>query len=208
MSLGWLGFGGDRERPSGASPDKAVAAPRSWVLASVIIASTAALLGTSPEETPFIHYEFSKSLEPVKTELTADAVTARYVITLRADALGPNGVDTTTAARALIAGAVETTGIETDPPFVNFAVNGGELRSLRSFKTSAEVAFDGNCDDPTSGEPCEARLVVELTRLDEGAAGGTVTVEWQVELESQFSIEGEGNDVTDEAPWTAEVAGP
>lgn len=215
MSKGWLGIGRKLARTRGLPPDSAVAAPRSWLVASVIVASTAALLGTSPDDPPSMRYQFYRALDEISTELTTATPSQRYVIALRADSLGADDTITTADATARVIGAIQVSGLSegTEAPFVEVVVtpqrdSTSEVRALTSFDTSAGLTFSGDCETPTQGEPCTSELVVELRRLDDGARGGSLTVAWQVELTATATASREAPDVHDELPWTAEVTLP
>lgn len=215
MSKGWLGIGRKPVRPVGLAPDNAVAAPKSWAFTSVIVASTAALLGTSPDDPPITRYFFAKTLPGSSTELTAEAPAKRYTFSLRAESLGPEDVVTTEDASARLIGTIRAEGLDagSETPFVELALKpladaASEVRALTSFDSSAALTFSGGCATPTQGAPCTSELVVDLRRLDDGERGGSVTVDWQIEFNATATSPHEGPDVEDELPWSVEVTEP
>lgn len=182
---------------------------RAWLIRLALLASTAALLATSPDEVPRRSYTFERSVAGESVALTAGQPSALFLVTLVADDLGPDGVQSTGGARVRVTGRVAATDVEGTQPFVSARVNDQGLDVLQSFDTTAPLAFEGTCDAPAADAPCQASFTVELARKDDGEQGGSLDVSWSFEVSSGGFLEGEGDDQLGlDPPWTIEVMGP
>lgn len=182
---------------------------RAWLIRLALLASTAALLATSPDEVPRRTYTFERSVSGESVALTVEQPSALFVVTVVADGLGPDGVESTGDARVRVTGRVSATDVEGTQPFVSARVKEQGLDVLQSFDTTAALEFEGTCDAPSPSAPCQASFTVELLRKDDGEQGGSLDVSWSFELTSSGSIEGEGEDQRGlDPPWTVEVMGP
>lgn len=182
---------------------------RAWLIRLALLASTAALLATSPDEVPRRSYGFERNVTGESVALTVDQPSALFLVTLVADDLGPDGVESTGDARVRVVGRVSATDVEGTQPFVSVRLKDQGLDVLQSFETAAPLEFEGTCEAPAANAFCQATFTVELARKDDGEQGGTLNVEWSFELTSGGFLEGEGNDQSGlDPPWTVEVMGP
>lgn len=235
MRAGWRRFGENRAEATAAPSDKAVApAPAAppWLLGVVIIASTAALLGTSGDgsnpsssdtssEDPanFATYEFARSdIEGGSVDLTLAAPAATFYVTLTATDLGPNGAMSSNAALAHVHGTVTTSGLivgaatphvsvvtlSPDDPSV-----GQTIDATGNITFSQSLPFGGNCAAPKEGD-CKSHIVLELRRSDDGAADGKVSVHWTFDVESSGQVPAAMSSTVAprDPPWTVEVTPP
>ena len=211
-----------------AYPDMAVAGrARTWWLSAVIVASSAALLGTSDDDESDgqqTRVDFAKpGIDGGTVELTKEVPSATFAVKLTADRLGVADVVTTGRATARFEGVIVASDLNADEPspFVSVKVTTSpslaakELRVLDGFRSEAPVAFSGNCQAPQTGPACVAQLTVEVSRLDDGAAGGSVRFDWSFDLFSNGQRRIDPTKPDDpppmgvqELPWTVEVSGP
>jgi hypothetical protein len=209
MAAGWATFWRDRARAATNGPDSAVAPPSHWLIRAALFASTAALLATSPDEVPRRTYTFERSVPGEAVALTVEQPSALLLVTLRADDLGPDGVESTGDARVRVTGRVTPTDVQGSQPFVSVRVKNQGLDVLQSFDTTAPLEFEGTCDAPAPNAPCQASFSLELARKDDGEQGGSLDVTWSFELTASGWLEGEGEDRLGlDPPWTVEVTGP
>jgi len=217
MGASRLGFGRNRARAAPTTSDTAVAAPPGWLLCAVIVASTAALFGSSPSEhgdddspspdtspsqpTTYTTYQFARTnIEGGTAELTRAAPSATFFVDLTATDLGPHGVvttgGTTAAPAAHLQGSVAASDLTSGatPPFVAVVVSSPDDPTGNStLQTASEIAqdqrlqFTGDCEDPSAGD-CKARFVVRFTRNDDGAANGKVSVHFSFDVESSAQL--------------------
>jgi hypothetical protein len=178
---------------------------RWWLSRAALAATGAALLATGAP--PEFYYSFSKTVAAPGAELTAAAQSARFLITARATGFAPNGKPTTDQPSATLAGAVTEDGANSfvkvrvtnfDDPFTD------ELSVLRDFSVPRLLTFSGDCAT-LSGAPCQTRLLVEFERSDSGSQGGTVRVNWSLELESRTK-KSSPNEGPLDLPWDVEVS--
>lgn len=229
MRLGWTRFTRKRGSSPQGTPDEAVTGVSPWLLGAAIIASSAALLGTTENDaspdvpsnnTPTYKattlYNFErKAIDGGSIDLTQAAPSATFYVNIRADELGPDGVVTTSNATATIDALITNSGFsgEAVAPFVHFSLRalgtGGILQqqSLDHFNGATQFAFAGNCGKPTEGAACSASFALEISRLDEGASDGTVHVEWSFDLSSSAELPSlvAGVQGPLDPPWTVEV---
>jgi len=202
-------------------PDNAVAAPRPWLLAIAIVASTAALLGTSEEPRPqvFTTYTFERQgIDGGSAELTRDQPTATFFVTLRVDALGPSGVMTTQGASLNLDGAITTSGLAegATAPFVSVKVSSPdavgvvENTALDGVAQHQDLIFTGDCDTPPGDDPCRARFTVEVAREDDGAGDGVVRFDWSFDVHSTVEHPSSSSSMVGplDPPWTVQVTQP
>jgi hypothetical protein len=187
--------------------DSGVRGAKAWVLRALLAVTSVALLATSPGDEYFYHFEAAS--EGTVT-LTSDEPHASFVVTVRAIALGPDGVDSTRQATSRLQGVITTEGAT--GRFVSVGVGDGTepdpdeaLEVATEVTLSRSLTFEGNCANPTQGEPCEAQLFVDFERTDGGDGGGAVTLDWVLELESRFHKSDSPSVGPVEAPWTVEV---
>ncbi len=193
-------------------------------MCAVIIASSAALLGTtddSPQPT-FTTCTFErKGVDGGFVELTRDAPRATVFVTITANALGPSSVESTASANATLDGNVTSSDLAADAalPFLSFKISSPDAPDLTErqlidhFIQHQPLKFIGNCSKPTEGAACRARFQIELGRTDDGAAGGVVRLDWFFDLVSTGQIETgvEGKDHNRtlgpfDPPWTVDVS--
>jgi hypothetical protein len=218
MRTGWLGFGRQRENLSTAAPDSGVAGSRAWLLSAAIVASTAALLGTSDVPHYATTYRFERlAIDGGFAELTRDQPSAAFFVTLRADDLGPDGVLSTQEAQVLVNGDVTASDLDdtTRPPLLTVKLSTPDNPQQSTQSTEAHytqsqfVRFAGNCENPKTGAACTARFRLDLTREDGGDNGGTIRFDWS------FDATGSGQKATDDEkdselgpfdpPWSVEI---
>lgn len=185
--------------------DIAVARRERRLALLAVIATGTAMLATSPP--PEFFYTFQKSVKGPPAALSADAPRARFLVTLRATELAPNGAPTTQSATANVRGAVEQHG---GARFVTARVTGhesatgSELTVLGNFALPMNLEFDGECETLSAADPCQASFLVELERSDRGETGAVVDISWEVELSSRASKESPDEGPL-ELPWSVEI---
>jgi hypothetical protein len=220
MAAGWAQFRRDRALRVAGAPDRAVAAPSSWVIRAALVASSAVLLGTSydgPDSAPSASdpvsttYDFERSVEGESVELTRDSPRALFLFTVRATGLGPFGATTTDGASVHVTGSISTSETDVATPGVRVDSNGAQrvVRARGEFAANNSLLFEGTCDAPAEDAPCQASFFVELWRNDDGQQGGSVRVDWSLLLQSHGSV-AEQHDEQDplDPPWTVEVERP
>ena len=182
-------------------------ARRSWSIRLALMASTLALLATSPGTVPRKSYNFERSVTGESVELTSDQPGASFLVTIRVETLGPDDVQSTGDATVQITGRLTSTGVDGNMPFVSVHAGDRKLEVLQSFDTTSALNFEGTCDAPAENAPCQATFSVELSRNDDGTQGGSVNVDWSFELTSRGELEGEGADESGlDPPWSVEIA--
>jgi len=182
----------------------------------MIIASAAALLATS-DPNSYHRYIFEAASDGQRTTLTQSAPHARYLLRVRATALGPEEVDTTSGASATAHGTISTSA-EGVSPFVRVrfgasgqasnTVSSDAVSALTTFQLSRPLRFTGNCSEPDQGTPCQAELdlSLELEQPSSLPADASVSIEWSVDLESTVSkVAEKDSDESLAAPWTIEL---
>lgn len=221
MRAAWLRFGRNGAVPGATDPDNAVTAPRPWLLCAVIVASAAALLGTSDNSPPTLYttYTFERTgIEGGFVELTRDQPTATFFVTLHVDALGPEGVMTTQGAKLDLDGTITTTDLAEGAfaPFVSVKVGSpdalgvSEKMVLDGFSQGQDLIFTGDCDTPPGSNECRARFTVEVTRKDDGAGDGVVRFDWLFDVHSKVERPSTATGMVGplDPPWTVEVTAP
>jgi hypothetical protein len=183
-----------------ADPDSGVTAHKPWLMGLVIIASSAALLGTT-DESPgptYNTYTFARTgVDGGFVELTRDAPRATFFVTITANDLGPAGVESTDGATAVVDGTVTTRDLAdtASVPFLDFKISSPDSAELTErqiidhFLHHQDLVFTGNCVKPTEGAACRARFQLELWRTDDGAGDGVVRFDWLFDLASQGRVE-------------------
>jgi hypothetical protein len=229
MRMGWSRFARKRAPSLEMPPDAGVTGVNPWLLSVAIIASTAALLGTTEADpqplsndnnTPTYNgntiYSFErKSIDGGGIDLTEAAPSATFYVNIRADDLGPDGVVTTANATAKVDATITGSGFTETAvaPFVNFSLraqgNNGILQqqTLEHFSGATQFVFSGNCTKPTEGAACSASVEITISRLDDGATPGTVHVEWLFDLTASNTLPSlaDGMQGPLDPPWTVEV---
>jgi len=186
-------------------------------MSTAIIASTAALLGTSAEDMFYTTYKFERlAVDGGFVELTSDQPDATFFVTLRADELGPEGVSTIESARAQLTGEVTMTGLEEGgiSPYLSVKLSSpdapgvSEKLILEHYQEPQNLQFQGDCATPTSGAACMARFQVKLSRQDNGANGGTMRFALSFDVTSSGSVSAnEDSEVGPlDPPWTIDVS--
>jgi hypothetical protein len=223
MSAGWQRFGWRQREPSTGGPDKPVAAPPAWLLGAAIFASTAVLLGTTEEVEPppayVTSYSFARTgVDGGFVELTRDLPTATFFVSVRADALGPEGVHSTNGASMLLDGTVTTSGLNEGAvtPVVNATLSSPDMNGAvgqlvqDSFMQTQTLTFTGDCDHPSSTGSCRARFALQVSRNDEGASGGVVRFDWSFDVASSGQEPSKKTSSVGplDPPWTIEVSQP
>jgi hypothetical protein len=222
MRVGWLQFGRNAGTPTTGVPDNAVTAPRPWLLCAAIVASTAALLGTSPDpgdELKHTTYTFERQgIDGGFVELTRDRPTATFFVTVHADALGPEGVITTDRAAVNLDASISATGLAegATAPFVSVKVSSpdaagfAEKTVLDGLKLNQELVFTGDCDTPPGSKACKARFTVQVARDDDGAGDGVVRFDWFFDAFSSAEKTSTATGMVGplDPPWTIEVTQP
>jgi hypothetical protein len=173
---------------------------RPWLVRLVLAANCLALLATSQDEPGGVR-ALRKDLPAVSTELTPAISTRVYRVTLRA--VDADTEATTRNAKALFRGTISIADLPqgSPAPYVSCAVlssfgaNLGEpVYALTDFAVEAQVGFIG----PSTS------FDVELSRADDGANGGTLTVDWSIVLSSVIVWTGD-DPKTQSLPWEATV---
>jgi hypothetical protein len=223
MRAGWLRFGRKRASATAPAPDNAVRATPAWLLGAAIIASTAALLGTSDDSPPTYHrtYTFARNgVDGGFVELTRDQPAATFFVTLHADDLHlPDLVPTTDGASALVDGTLTTTDLDAGAvvPYVDVKLNtpggvGTQKAAFEQFTQTQPLSFTGDCDEPKASGSCSARFSVEVSRQDQGEGGGVVRFDWTFDVASSVQVEMARDDQGTlgpfDPPWTIEVSQP
>ena len=222
MRAGWLQFGRQRAAATATAPDNAVAAPPVWLLGAAIIASTAALLGTSDDSPPMYErtYTFARNgIDGGFVELTRDQPAATFFVILHADDLGANGARTTDNASALVDGTITTTALDDGQvaPYVDVELStpgGGSTKepALEHSHQAQPLLFTGDCDNPKTSRSCTARFAVAVSRQDQGASGGVVRFDWTFDVASKVQVQvpsqEDGTLGPFDPPWTIEVSEP
>jgi hypothetical protein len=182
-----------------------------WLIRGALSASAAALLATSAPvpNVPQKTYEFERTVAGESVALTLDQPSALFLITIRADALGPDGVQSTEQATVRVAGSISASEVEGEAPPVSVLVGSNQLDAETSFGTTIALVFEGTCDGPAESAPCQASFSVQFARKDDGTRGGSVTLDWSFELTSSGVVAGKGEDQAGlDPPWTVEVEQP
>lgn len=190
-------------------------------MSAVIVASTAALLGTSDNSPPpaYTSYSFERlATDGGFVELTVDRPSATFFVNISADALGPDGVLTTQSAAALLSGDVTTSGLDeaAQTPFLSVKVSSpdaaGSLEKLilDHFSETQPLIFLGDCETPTTGAACTARFQVDVARQDQGESGGTLRFDWSFDVNSHGQVPAkESTEIGPlDPPWTIQVSQP
>jgi len=196
-------------------PDERRSARTSLRAKVMVVASGAALLATSAPET--FAFQFGRTLAGTDVVLTRDAPSAKFRVNVAAEELAPNGQPTTNAALATVRGTVISTDVDTTVPaggFVTVRVTHPDakatdvMNAATQFSMTHALGFSGGCRAPLAGPPCAATFEVELTRRDEGQAGGSVRVAWGIDLRASVPKD-EGPSVTDlDVPWRTAITAP
>ena len=218
MKARWPQFGRKRAATTAPTPDNAVATPPAWLLGAAIIASTAALLGTSDVSEPstFRTYTFARSgIDGGFVELTRDQPAATFFVTVHADDLGPEGVPTTDEALATIDGMITTMGLADGAvaPAVDVKLStpdgpgGSEKIVVDSINQKQSLLFTGDCEHPRTSASCAAHFAVAVSRQDQGESDGVVRFDWLFDVESKGQAPSqESSEVGPlDPPWTTEV---
>jgi hypothetical protein len=221
MSAGWPRFGRRQASATAPAPDNAVAAPPVWLLGAAIIASTAALLGTTePSPTYDQTYTFARNgIDGGFVELTRDQPAATFFVIVHADDLGMSEVPTTENATALVDGTITTTGLDDGQvaPYVDVELSipgggGPKQAALEHFQQTQALSFTGDCDNPKTSQSCTARFAVAVSRQDQGASGGVVRFDWTFDVASKVQVrvpsQEDGSVGPFDPPWTIEVSEP
>ncbi len=190
-------------------------------MCALIIASTAALLGTTDETVQhYAAYHFARTgVDGGFAELTSDAPRATFFVTLTANQLGPDGVETSDNASATLDATLTASALPegTDAPFVDVRITSPEASGvidkqvLDHLSDTQALSFTGNCSKPTEGAACRARFQVDVWRIDDGARGGTVRFDWLFDVASfgQIQVPDEADTKTTseplDPPWTISV---
>lgn len=197
-------------------------------MVAVIVASSAALLGTS-DDTPTSSFDNTmgsqfnttytferKGIEGGSVDLTADQPRATFYINLRADDLGPENTISTGSANVTIHAAIEGSGFTDNksPTYVLFKVNASAMgtfsqtQAIDQYTHTSPLVFEGDCETPTQGEACRTSVSLEMARTDEGSQGGTVHVGWTFDVSSTGFVPNATENTTvgpSDPPWTIEV---
>lgn len=221
MRAGWLRLGRNGVAPAPRAPDNVVTAPSPWLLCAAIVASTAALLGTSDDSPPtyYTTYTFERTgIEGGFVELTRDRPTATFFVTVHVDALGPQGVMTTQGAKLDLDGTITTSNLAEGAfaPFVSVKVSSPEASGvseqtvLEGVTQSQDLSFTGDCDAPPGSNACRARFTVEVSRKDDGAGDGVVRFDWLFDVHSKVEQPSMATGMVGplDPPWTVEVTAP
>ena len=78
--------------------DSAVRCARTWALRALLMVTSGALLATSPPDS--FEYLFEAHHEGPTVTLTSEEPSAGFIVTVKVDSLGPDGVDTTGSCAA------------------------------------------------------------------------------------------------------------
>lgn len=226
MRTWWRHFGRKPQVTAAVPPDDAVTGPRTWLMVVVIVATTAALLGTSDnspsslDSTPSsqfnITYTFErKGIEVGSFDLTAEQPRTTFYVNFRADDLFDKDVVSTNGASATFRAAITDAGFSTKetPPYLMFKLNtagmgsGTQTQALDQYTQSTPLAFTGNCMAPTEGQVCSTTLALEISRTDDGSHGGTVHVDLLLDVNATSMVPDTENGMIgpEDPPWTIEV---
>lgn len=221
MSASWLQFRRKRAPATVLAPDKAVAAPPAWLLGAAIVASTAALLGTSDVDEPsnYTTYTFARSgIDGGFVELSRDQPAATFFVTVHADDLGPEGVPTTDEALATIDGMITSMNLAAGvaAPAVDIELStpdgpsGSETIASDRINQTQSLFFTGDCGHPRTSGSCAAHFAIAVSRQDQGENGGVVRFDWLFDVASKGQVTSEqASDVGPlDPPWTIEVTQP
>jgi hypothetical protein len=186
-----------------------LAARHPWVVRIVLVVACLSLLATSDGATGRDTY--AEDLAPTTTELTPEAPARSYRVSLRAK--DPEAWDqrTTLDASATVRGSVSSADlVEGAPtPYVTYAAyepdgDGQQLplHALADFETVVPLGFRGDCQGPGG---CVTSFVVELSRADDGASGGTVIVDWSLYLRAYTDRYRGDRPTTHPLPWEVTI---
>src|SRR5687768_16052791 len=185
------------------------ATQRTLLTRLALLVSAAALLATSPPEQPRRSYEFVLGAAGESVALTREQPSALFLFSIRADSLGPDGVESTDNAQVRISGTVQASELEGEQPFVSVQMGGQRLDVLQSFDTTAPLVFEGTCEAPAENAPCQASFTVQLARNDDGEQGGSLNINWSYEITSSGEQPQEGENQSGlTPPWSVEVERP
>jgi len=204
-------FGGRSTDADADSPDIRVASHSRWLLGAMVLASSIGLLATSDVRGP--QFQFQTTIDGPSATLSQAAPSARFLVTIHVDALGPAHSDTTTRANAQVRGSIIATEAPTGAsPFVEAQVTGRAnagsppLSALTQFDLGQPLSFSGDCANPSPLTPCQAAFVLELTRDDGGTRGGVLRVDWAVTFEGSAKKDSGTDEGPSPPPWTIEVS--
>lgn len=182
---------------------------QTWLIRGALTASALALLATSAPNVPYRSYAFERSVAGEAVSLTREQPSALFVITIRADSLGPDDVVSTDDATVRVRGDIVARDLEGETPAISVLAGSNQLEARESFDTTLPLLFEGTCDAPAENAPCQASFTLQLARDDDGTRQGSLEVEWSLELTSNGLVEGEGEDRTGlDPPWTVQVEHP
>ncbi|HEX2875815.1 MAG TPA: hypothetical protein VHP33_31410 [Polyangiaceae bacterium] len=190
-------------------------------MSAVVIASAAALLGTSDDSPPlsYTSYRFERlAIDGGFAELTRDQPSATFFVTLRADDLGPDGAPSTDEAQVLVQGDV--TASELDDPtlpaklMITLSSPDTSQKILRStdahFEEPQQVFFSGDCENPKGGTACTARFRVDVVRADGGDNGGSLRFDWAFDATAIGRLSNSADKDKElgpfDPPWSVEIS--
>jgi hypothetical protein len=184
-----------------------------WVARAMLVCCSLSLLATSPDHEPEPPLVFTSNVQAPAVALTAENPTRSFLITITSEEW-PSGLPLTDDADLALRGSLHATDVTGDAPFVAVHVERGgvggatDLNVLTSFTAARSLEFTGSCDAPAgSSPPCTTEVLVSFTRLDGGAGGGSVNVDWSLSLEASTPSDDSFNGST-ELPWLVEFTSP
>jgi hypothetical protein len=174
-----------------------------WLVRVALVAACGAMIATSAP--PRYNVAFEQTVEGHRAELTAENPSASFEVRLRATDLGPRGEITTLAPTARAVGTIDRTLAPGVGPAIDVDASGSKMSAFTSFVVGPSVSFDGSCSSPPGDPPCEATFQLELTRDDGGMLGGTIVVDWSLELHSSAPRNEDDPAGPFALPWTVEI---
>ncbi len=191
----------------------------------VIVATTAALLGTSDttppsDDTPTSQFNTTytferRGVEVGSIDLTAEQPRTTFYVNFRADELFDGNVVSTNGASATFRAAITAAGFSDKdaPPYLMFKLSaegmgsGTQTQALEQYSQITPLPFSGNCMAPTEGEACSTSLALEISRTDDGSKGGTVHVDLLLDVNATGMEPDVENSTVgpEDPPWTIEV---
>ncbi len=208
----WGSFGRDSangQQREASNPDSVVRRLEPWLIRLAFVVTAFGLLATSDVS---YGYTFAKHVDAPGFELGRDTPRASFLVRARATGLGPERTQTTANALAGVQGHITSTGVDGKiGALVNVALDGGadgggsELNVVSDFRAGQAVRFSGDCETFSDASPCEAEFQVHFERTDQGAAGGSMSIEWWLDFETSIEKSDEPDEGPIELPWIVEV---
>jgi hypothetical protein len=183
-----------------------VVSERPWIARGMLVVCGFSLLATGPVDGPNSNQRYTAVSDAPTCNLTAESPLCDFLVRVTHDS--PAEVFVTTNASASIGGSIVAEGVTGDRPFVAVHVasedqpGSNDLSALTEFSVTRTLNFSGGCEQDSTAGACSSEFTISFQRSDLGDRGGTVRVNWGLELEGSATF---GADAGAGAlPWTVE----